>query len=150
MINHILFPYDGSEASRKAFEYLKDMAKEYEAKVTLLHTYEFTMGHVLSRYQTDSAYIVGIENKYQEFGDKLLGELSDELTAEGIAISKVMAVKGDAGHTIVKVAEQEKCDLIMIGNRGMGTMKNMFLGSTSRYVVDHSKKIPVFLIPVED
>ena len=52
---------------------------------------------------------------------------------------------GDEGKRIVEVADRKNFDLIVIGSRGLGSMKEMFLGSTSNYVLHKSKK-PVLIV----
>lgn len=150
MIQHILFPTDGSAPARKALDYILPMAQKFSAKITLLHTYDFTMGHVMSRYSTDSATLREMESKISEFGHRMLEELADELRAQGFEIHGTFNEKGGAGQWIVRIAEREHCDLIVMGTHGMGVLKSVLLGSTSHYVVNHCHKIPVFLVPVED
>jgi len=50
-------------------------------------------------------------------------------------------------YIIVKFAhtKKNKFDLIVIGSRGMGSAKEIFLGSTSNYVL-HKSKIPVLIV----
>ena len=43
------------------------------------------------------------------------------------------------GHTLCSVAESEKADLIVMGTRGMGTIRRTIMGSVSDYVVHHAK-----------
>ena len=52
---------------------------------------------------------------------------------------------GHEGQTIVSFAEKNKYDIIVIGSRGMGIIKETFLGSTSHYVV-HTTKLPVLVV----
>ena len=47
---------------------------------------------------------------------------------------------GDGGKRIVDIAERKNFDLIVIGSRGMGAAKEIFLGSVSNYVLHKSKK----------
>jgi len=150
MIKHILFPTDGSDNARKALDYILPMAQNFGASITLLHTYQFTMGHVMSRYNTDSATLQQMESQIAEYGDKMLQALHDELVAQGFDVTGTFNEKGAPGQWIVRIAEREKCDLIVMGSHGMGVLKSVLLGSTSHYVVNHSRKIPVFLVPVED
>lgn len=150
MIQHILFPTDGSEAARTALNYILPLAQKFSAKITLLHTYDFTMGHVMSRYNSDSATVHEMETKIARFGDRMLKDLREELESQGFEVHNTFNEKGAAGQWIVRTAEREQCDLIVMGTHGMGLIKSVFLGSTSHYVVNHSHKIPVFLVPVED
>ena len=42
------------------------------------------------------------------------------------------------GEFVVKVAEEEKAAMIVMGTRGMGTIRRTILGSVSDYVVHHA------------
>lgn len=42
------------------------------------------------------------------------------------------------GKVIVETAEQRKADVIFVGRRGMNAAKRLFLGSTSKYVVENA------------
>jgi nucleotide-binding universal stress UspA family protein len=46
---------------------------------------------------------------------------------------------GDAGSEIISLAEQEKCDLIVIGSHGKSRIDRLLSGSVSSFVVTHSK-----------
>ena len=52
---------------------------------------------------------------------------------------------GEEGKKIVAFAQKNKFDVIVIGSRGLGKVKGIFLGSTSYYVV-HKSKIPVLVV----
>ena len=52
---------------------------------------------------------------------------------------------GDEGPTIISYANNKSYDIIIIGSRGMGSIKEIFLGSTSHYVL-HKSKIPVLIV----
>ena len=56
-------------------------------------------------------------------------------------------LRGDVGYNIVKMAQSKNdhYDLIVIGSRGRGAVKELFLGSTSNYVI-HASKVPVLLV----
>ena len=51
-------------------------------------------------------------------------------------------------HTIIEVAKEEKVDLIVIGARGLGSLRRTVLGSVSDFVVHHSP-VPVTVVPPE-
>lgn len=55
--------------------------------------------------------------------------------------------QGDTGYNIIKAAHSkiEPCDMIVIGSRGHGSLKQAFFGSTSNHVV-HSSNIPVLVV----
>lgn len=53
------------------------------------------------------------------------------------------------GEVICKLAKDEGADIILIGSRGVGTLRRTFLGSVSDYCVHHTH-IPVVVIPPQD
>lgn len=150
MITHILYPTDGSEAARTALQTLIQIAQIYDARVSLFYCYEFTMGHVLERYGTDSFYVHEIENRFQTYGQEILHQLEKDLQEAGLKTGKKIVVKGSPGPHILRVAHEEGCDLILMGTRGLGMLRSLLLGSTSHYVINHSKDIPVFLVPAPE
>ncbi|MBO4401615.1 MAG: universal stress protein [Selenomonadaceae bacterium] len=52
---------------------------------------------------------------------------------------------GDISKAILKVADAEKSDMIIMGSRGLGVIKGALLGSVSQKVVEEAK-IPVMVI----
>jgi len=57
------------------------------------------------------------------------------------------AIAGDPGYDIARFANnsKNKIDLIVIGARGLGSAKEIFLGSVSNYVLHKAKK-PVLIV----
>ncbi|MDH3192419.1 MAG: universal stress protein, partial [Nitrosopumilus sp.] len=56
-------------------------------------------------------------------------------------------MRGDIGYNIIKLAhdKKQKFNLIVMGSRGRGAIKELFLGSVSNYII-HASKIPVLLV----
>ena len=59
-------------------------------------------------------------------------------------------IRGEAmknpGEGIIKIADEEKVDLICMGTRGQTGMKRVLIGSVSDYVVRNSH-VPVIVVP---
>jgi nucleotide-binding universal stress UspA family protein len=51
---------------------------------------------------------------------------------------------GDPGHTVVEKCEAIGANLLVVGCRGLGTIRRKILGSVSEYIVHHSN-VPVFI-----
>ena len=51
-----------------------------------------------------------------------------------------------AGEGIVKIADEEGADMIVMACRGLGMFKRAMLGSVSEFVVKHAQR-PVIVIP---
>ena len=50
------------------------------------------------------------------------------------------------GQQICDIVQNKKADMIVMGNRGLGTLRRTFLGSVSDYVVHHSG-VAVMIVP---
>jgi nucleotide-binding universal stress UspA family protein len=77
---------------------------------------------------------------------KLLDGAKTRAAKKGIQLT-AKAIAGDPGYDIAKFANNAKnrIDLVVIGARGRGSAKEIFLGSTSNYVLHKSKK-PVLVV----
>ena len=62
---------------------------------------------------------------------------------------KIKQVNGKPRVEILRVAEEEKVDLIITGTRGMGQMRRTLLGSVSDHVLHHAH-VPVLICRHED
>ena len=62
---------------------------------------------------------------------------------------KVKQVHGRPQADILRVAEEEKVDMIITGTRGMGKLRRTLLGSVSDHVLHHSH-VPVLICRHED
>ncbi len=157
-IKKILYATDFSENSSLAFLYAIQMAQGLGAKIVILHA--------VPRVPADAAAGPGkidahgfpekarpnarqedkevIENRVQEFCQKMEGQVGPSCS---ILISKIHVSFGDPVNEILKAAEEEGCDAIILGNHGKGFMPQTFLGSVSSGVLHRSLK-PVFMIPL--
>lgn len=145
MFNHILFPTDGSDHSEKALHFVKDFAQKYKSRVTVLHVYDiigdtdlFNLGGHMADYMTE------LEKLVREKSQKILDH-SKVLLEEYQIETDTLLLKGNPKHEIPRIAEAKECDMILLGSRGMGTLKGILIGSVSNYVVHHSE-CPVLLI----
>jgi nucleotide-binding universal stress UspA family protein len=53
---------------------------------------------------------------------------------------------GEPGETIAKVARQKHCGEIVMGSRGLGSLKGLILGSVTTKVI-HAAPVPVTIVP---
>jgi len=123
-MSKLLVAVDGSEQANKALKYASNLAMKFKAKVTLLHVSESKLANL----EPEAVRIVG-ENI-----------LSDAATNfEGIDLDKRIEY-GSPAQNIIKVARQENYDLIILGSRGLSSVKRYLLGSVSEDVSMHAKR----------
>ena len=141
MIKKILFPTDGSDNSKRAMSYAIDMALKNNAEIIVLTCYELIM---VGYDPLTLAYSAEQESSFEESNRVINNVACQEISSKGINVIPFVK-KGAAGPGIVNVIESENCDLVVIGSRGMRTVKSFLFGSVSNYVIHHTK-VPVLLV----
>lgn len=143
MYQHILFPTDGTEASRVVEAHLVSLAQAFSARITILHAYELL--EMMPVFETTYAYLDELES-YLEGQSKEVA-LQTEARLKDLKLQvQSLVVKGDPAQSVLNIAEQQKCDLIIMGSHQRGAVKRFLLGSVSNYVVHHSH-CPVLIVP---
>ena len=91
----------------------------------------------------------GVGSAEKEFSKEIKKIMNNAktLAAQNGIVFNEKVMRGDVGYNIIKLAhdKKQKFDLIVMGSRGRGAIKELFLGSVSNYVV-HTSKIPVLLV----
>jgi nucleotide-binding universal stress UspA family protein len=64
-------------------------------------------------------------------------------------VSATLVRIGHPVDEILKAADEETCDLLILGTHGKGFLKHTFLGSVARSVSDRTRK-PVFVVPLPE
>ncbi|AJM92097.1 MULTISPECIES: universal stress protein [Nitrosopumilus] len=135
-ISSILVPLDGSSNSFRGLDMAIHMARESHATITGLYVLGIT------KPRTNDP-ISPVEKILLKHAQKIMKKAKLNAAKKGILFFERISY-GDEGKRIVEIAEKKGFDLIVIGSRGMGAAKEMFLGSTSNYVLHKSKK-PVLI-----
>lgn len=142
IFEHVLLAIDGSEPSKRALDSVKEIGDKYPVKVTLLNNYEVPISINAGEASTD--LYLEVEKFLRETAYEVLEKTKNELKHENITVETI-AVHGDAGSNIVQTAKEEGCTLIIMGSRGLGSVKGFLMGSVSNYVLHHSK-CPVLVV----
>ena len=138
---------DGSKTADLALDFGFDLASKYSAEVTVISVLDTVSKSLIYSgmlYAPDSTtkYLEELELFYKKI-------LADAIRKKEKMKNKVKVstkfLKGRAADTIVKTANEENFDLIVIGSRGLGGIKEFFLGSVSDRVADHAK-CPVLIV----
>ena len=127
---NILVPVDGSKFSEKALLHACEMAKNYQAHLILLYVVEKSFPiNLLDRKE----YLEIL----RKFGKKVLVNAKNITTQRGID-PKIVMKEGNITNEIVKLAKKEQCNLIVVGNKGLGATARFFLGSVSNKLANNS------------
>ena len=147
-IKKILFATDLSENSAYAFYYAIHMAKRDEAKIVILHAVEPLPPMLISFedfvYKVAQDRIKTVKEGLQKFSQKVDARIG---TSSVEFVSNILVRMGDPVEEILKAADEEGCDVIVLGTHGKGFLEQTFVGSVSSSVLLRTRK-PVFLVPL--
>jgi nucleotide-binding universal stress UspA family protein len=135
----ILVAYDGSPSAKNALSLASQLAREDKSWIKVLA--------VVPSYQGDLE-LIGVSDIKEAItgpGLELLAEAKQIADQEGVYILTNLE-QGEPYEQIVHVAEEENCDLIVMGRRGKGTMERALIGSVTARVIGHTGK-DVLVIP---
>ena len=114
---------DGSANSDKALKYAVQLCQPFKAGITLLHVEE--------------ASLFELEPKgMKKVGEEILADAAAKL--RDVAFDSRLEI-GDPATVILRVAMRENCDLVVLGSRGLSSVKRFLLGSVSADVSMHAQ-----------
>jgi nucleotide-binding universal stress UspA family protein len=140
MFSKILAPIDGSENSKRAFSYASYLSKNLKGEITILHVADAPP----TVYLQSQKVLDELLEKYSKAREKVFDEYQELAERESIKI-KTKVIFGNPAQEIVKFSLKDEFDVIIIGNRGIGHLKEMIIGSVSSTVI-HDAKCPVLLV----
>jgi nucleotide-binding universal stress UspA family protein len=117
-LKKLLVAVDGSNQSNKAVDYAVELAKKFDAKLTLLHVEE----KKLFKLERDLS---------QKIGEQFL--LDAERRMDDVEYEKKM-IAGNPWEIILDMAKAGNFDLVVMGSRGLSSVKRFLLGSVSAEV----------------
>ena len=149
MLQKILIATGDSPESAEIFQSGLTLAEKYGAQISLLHvlnlfqtgfealgnssiggTYPMMNDLIIQQYQKE------LQDREQQ-GMKRLEAYALEARARNIQV-EIFQNLGDAGHTICETAKNCSADVIVMGRNQKSMLSEIFLGSTSNYVLHHA------------
>jgi len=152
-IKKILYTTDLSKNSSYAFLFATDMANRHDATIVILHAVEsfpayinaYAGGITVDFKQEEQGKIIEeIKKHLQEFCKKAEAQVGPPCVS---LVSKILVPRGHPPEEILNAANEEDCDVIILGTHGKGFLAHAFLGSVSSAVLHRTRK-PVFIIPL--
>jgi len=134
-VRHILVPTDFSAGTPDAMAYAIAFARQFRAKVTLLH--------VLNDVDAD------VSGRYQEQLMRSIQRDLEELLPQDLRSSSDITVRVETGRPIQRILpiiNKEKVDLIVMNVHGKTLLDRMTIGSTAEKVV-RGAGVPILVVP---
>lgn len=172
MIRKILLAYDGSDNSRRALDLASELATKLLADLHIVHvlmhgrppeemvrmaevehiaesvhetvrpgvTYNAGRAYDLFAPSDDTASRVRM---IAALGENLVATAKSRAQEWGVQNVQTETRNGDYADEILDAAEEQQADMIVIGSRGLGTIRGTVLGSISQKVMHHAAQTVV-------
>jgi len=128
-----LLAVDGSDNAYEAVHALKYVARSEQ--LSLLHALNVPRpAYPMMLPEMAEEIYKTLEQSMREDGERLLNRVQSLLPLHAGPSTKYLRI-GSPAETIVSMAEEQKADLIVMGARGLGPVKERLLGSVSHRIL---------------
>jgi nucleotide-binding universal stress UspA family protein len=127
LLEKILVAVDGSKHADRALEYSVQLAKKFRVDLALLHVEDDDLIRFGGPQVLDCIGTVG---------ECILENASNKI--RGVAFGNFLKY-GNPAETIIKMAQKGNIDLIVVGSRGLSSVKRFLLGSVSDDISMHAR-----------
>ncbi len=165
MFKNIVASIDGSEPSSNALNFAVNIAKQYGARLTIVHAVMHDVSPSALREVAEShgfldqiaadldeatrvmpmpiptaAPLIAIpEEVLENIGKLLLEETARKARALGLERAETALLGEDVAPEILHFVETNDVDLIVCGTRGLGKIERLFLGSVTHKLLEEAK-----------
>jgi len=149
MAGRIVVGIDGSPESAAALRWAVEEAKLRHARVEAVHVWNYIPmtttadSGLVPMSWTESAEMVDATH---DAAARAAAQEVEDVVGAGHDVT-ISLVQGDASEALLETAKG--ADLLVVGNRGRGALKELLLGSTSGRVADHAP-CPVVIVRAHD
>ena len=149
MFERILIAIDGSKFGEKAAKVGIELAKLSGGKVIIVYVAD------INKYTSSAALISpfggpspeAIDNvvaNIREAGEKATLQVKELARASGVT-SERLIIEGNPPSEILRIAEDDKIDVIVMGSIGKTGLEKFLMGSVAEKVF-HDSKLPVLIV----
>ena len=138
MFKKILVAVDGSTYAEHAVEYSAMLAKKFDSEMVIIHA-------VVNPMYTYEGIMLSPPLEQLEQAGKEVLKRSQALAEKRGVQAKTRLVVGHPAEEIARVANEEGFDLLVVGSRGLSTVKAFLLGSVSEKL-SRLAKCPVLIV----
>ncbi|QDX41713.1 universal stress protein [Salarchaeum sp. JOR-1] len=144
LYDRVLVPTDGSAETRRAVEHAVSLAAEHDATLHAVYVVNTATFASLSAETTTE----GVSDLLAAEGEDAIDAVADVAADSDVPVERVL-LNGTPSREIVRYAEDNDIDLIVMGTHGRGGIDRLLLGSVAEKVV-RSSHVPVLTVHVED
>ena len=146
MYNHILLATDGSELSDKAVQHALALAKLGQTQITVVNiSPNYPRSYFEGSAVIDLKEVERIQQGWLDAAQAVVDKVVAQGTAAGVPIKGIVVQSDLVAESLLKAAEKEHCDLIVMASHGYRGIKRLLLGSETQHVLTHAT-IPVLVL----
>jgi nucleotide-binding universal stress UspA family protein len=159
VIHHVLVPTDGSENAERAVRFSAQVAdRRHQAEVTVIYVHlrvqPASQGGATVQVpgqphqevsplhdETDSEELVHA----QEIVDRAVAEIKSLVSSPDVTVTGHVVVDDRVDDGVLKASEETKADIIVMGTRGLSTLRGAIMGSVSHALIEKAT-CPVLIV----
>lgn len=159
MIHHVLVPTDGSENAERAVRFsaqVADRRQQAEVTVVYVHLRVTSTAHL-------GTSMIGTEQSMQEIRplndepdseelvhareivDRAVAEIKSLVTSPDVTVTGRVMVDDRVDAGVLRVADETKADIIVMGTRGLSPLRGAIMGSVSHALIEKAT-CPVLIV----
>lgn len=147
MLKNILVPLDCSKHAENSIKMAIEIAKKFNSTLFLIHVVsarqEYCRAGITGKIRVKCNLDEITEEDIPMVCNELLDMGKERAIAEGVSVNTILK-EGKIVEEILSVIKERGIDLVVMGSRGQGMIKKLFLGSVSSGVVKEAE-CPVLL-----
>lgn len=137
MLKRILVPIDGTEHSWRALEYACELVSYTRGSLVVMTVFSGRMKQHIVEFGSDCLYV--------QMGDEVLDAAHAILSGKNIDCTYLLENDNDIAESILRAVDEQECDGIVLGSRGMGVLEGLFRNSVSSVIVENAN-VPVTIV----
>ena len=131
----ILLATDGSEDARRATEAAADLAGKSGSELHVVHVWHDVPGFA-------HAFV---KRELRRQGQEILDGQVQKIEASGGTVTRAHLRGGRTSDEVIELSEELGVGLLVVGSRGLGTVRRILIGSHSEEIVHHAH-VPVLVV----
>ncbi len=133
-IKKVVVPVDFSSTTNKVVDYAMMVADKLGAEVLFFHAINDFQGYDMMLVHPS---FIGMTKDLEKESKERINSLVDEYKGREYGVGGDVAI-GDAAEEIIKYAQEQNADMIIIGTHGVKGLEKILMGSTAERVVKNA------------
>ncbi len=141
MFKRILVPLDGSKTAEKVIPMVIAEARLHEAVVVLLRV----IAPLRQSLMTSPNILAKVFKQLELIAQDYLEEIAEKVRAEGLEVETIIE-RGPPARLTVKTAQENACNLIIVGTHGETGIHQWRFGSVANKIIRAKSPITIMII----